>query len=41
MSAKCKWCNYNEGGDCSNPKSDYYKTDVRDIREGGCEDGVE
>lgn len=38
---KCRWCKYNEGGDCRNPKSDNYKLDVRDVPHDGCEDGVE
>jgi len=39
--AKCKWCKYNEAGDCANNKSDHYKEDCRDVRGGGCDDGVD
>jgi len=38
---KCRWCKYNEGGDCRNPDSEHYKRDVRDVPGDGCSDGVE
>ena len=36
----CKYCKYNESGECRNPKSENYKYPVSKIPKDGCSEGV-